>query len=176
MHKKMAVAWVLGILVVAAFGATAKPGSKTENGQAIVIVFKDGTKQSFAMGDIARIEFKGAAASTAVNASTNAPSSSADEAVRQNHFLGKWRVGDGSGGNFFITLESSGEAKKSIGAIHGTWTVVNNEARITWDDGWHDAIRKVGTKHEKFAYAPEKTFSDKPDNVTNAQNLETRPI
>jgi len=44
--------------------------------------------------------------------------------------------------------------------------------RINWDDGWHDAIRKVGNgAHEKLAYEPGTTFSDKPQNVTNAQRF-----
>ena len=76
------------------------------------------------------------------------------------------------GGHFFITLDPSGDAKKTMGAAHGTWTVVGNEARINWDDGWHDAIRKVGRTYEKFAFAPEKSFNDSPSNVTDAQNLE----
>lgn len=34
-----------------------------------------------------------------------------------------------------------------------------------------DAIRKVGSRYEKFAYHHGETFSDKPDNVANARNL-----
>jgi hypothetical protein len=34
------------------------------------------------------------------------------------------------------------------------------------------AIRKVGNAHEKLAFAPGDTFSDKPNNVTNARKLE----
>ena len=76
----------------------------------------------------------------------------------------------------YITLDENGEATKSIGAAHGLWTYVDGEARIAWDDGWHDAIRKVGTKHEKFAYAPGKSFSDEPSNVTDARNPNPQPI
>jgi hypothetical protein len=94
----------------------------------------------------------------------------------RNHFVGKWKVGQGNGANFFITLEASGEARKSIGASHGTWTVVEGEARIAWDDGWHDAIRKVGTKHEKVAFEPGKSFSDETANVTDAVNTSAQPI
>ena len=88
----------------------------------------------------------------------------------KRHFVGKWLVGQGNGDSFYISLEENGEAAKSIGAAHGTWVYVDGEARITWDDGWHDAIRKVGSKHEKFAYAPGKSFSDNPTNVTEARN------
>ena len=55
-------------------------------------------------------------------------------------------------GHFFITLDDDGTARKTLGASHGTWTLVDGEARISWDDGWHDVIRKVGGKHEKVAY------------------------
>jgi hypothetical protein len=127
----------------------------------LLIVFKDGHQQNLPASDIARIDFEPAA-------SASAPS--------RYHFVGKWEVGDGNGSNFYITLDADGEARKSLGASHGTWTVVDGEARITWDDGWHDAIRKVGAKHEKFAYEPGKSFNDSPSNVTAARNTEPRPI
>lgn len=123
----------------------------------LVIIFKDGHQQTFSMAEIARIEFK---------TSDNAAS------LGRGNFLGKWRVGDGMGGHFYITLDPSGEAKKTMGTAHGTWTVVGNEARINWDDGWHDAIRKIGKTYEKVAFSPEKSFTDSPSNVTDAQNLE----
>jgi len=139
----------------AARGANSKPA-------AIVVIFRDGRQQSFPMAEIASIDFKASAARSA--------------ALGRNHFIGKWRVGDGSGQTFYITLDPDGSARKSIGASHGTWTVVDEEARISWDDGWHDAIRKVGTKHEKFAYGAGKSFSDEPDNVTDARNIQAKPI
>ncbi len=126
----------------------------------VLIVFKDGREQNVPAAEIARIEFEPAGASAASRA----------------HFVGKWEVGDGNGSNFYITLEASGDARKSIGASHGTWTVADGEARISWDDGWHDAIRKVGAKHEKVAFAPGKSFDDAPSNITAARNTEPRPI
>jgi len=53
---------------------------------------------------------------------------------------------------------------------------VDGEARVTWDDGAQDAIRKVGSKHEKFAYAAGKSFTDVPENVTAARNTTPHPI
>jgi hypothetical protein len=128
----------------------------------VVLVFKNGHQESIASSDIARIEFEDSSVETSRAAI--------------NRFVGKWEVGEGNGGKFMITLDANGEAKKSIGATHGTWTVVDNEARISWDDGWHDAIRKVGTKHEKLAYEPGKTFNDKPSNVTEAHSASPKPI
>lgn len=127
-----------------------------------VLVFKDGHQQKVPLAEIARVEFN---------------SASNDSPLGKNYFVGRWKVGVGEGGGtFFITLQPDGEAHKSMGAGHGTWVFVDGEAHISWDDGWHDAIRKVGSKHEKFAYEPGKTFSDPPSNVTDAKNLTAQPI
>jgi hypothetical protein len=128
----------------------------------VTIVFKDGRQQSVPAVDIARIEFD--ALSVGASASSRA------------RFVGKWELGEGNGGNFYATLDADGEAHKSTGSSHGTWTVVDGEARISWDDGWHDAIRKVGAKYEKFAYEPGKSFDDSPSNVTAARNTQAKPI
>jgi hypothetical protein len=125
------------------------------------LIFKDGHQQSFAAADVARFEFS---------------SGESEPRLGRNHFLGKWEVGQGNGTNFIITLEPDGQARKTIGASHGTWVVVDNEARIAWDDGWHDAIRKAGSRHEKRAFAPGKSFSDEPENVTDARNTTAQPI
>ncbi len=163
MRNLAGVVPVLGVLVLAV--ATASPQSSSmspDQRSSLVIVFKDGHQQSFPVADVARIEFKTPAVSAPI--------------AGRGKFLGKWRVGEGNGAHFFITLEPDGEAKKSIGASHGTWAVVEGEARISWDDGWHDILRKVGHKYEKVAFAPGKSFSDQPDNVTDAANTEPSPI
>jgi len=153
---------ILGLLAFVILVATIVPLAAAQESQAspasIVIIFKDGHQETFSMSDIERIDFKTAAAS-----------------IGADDFLGRWEAGDGSGGTFVISLESNGEASKSIGASHGIWTVVGDEARISWDDGWHDALRKIGDKHEKFAFAPGTTFSQKPENVTAAHKLESAP-
>jgi hypothetical protein len=179
---------ILAILALGAVSAFATSGTEPagEHGS-IVIVFKDGHRQSVSVADIARIEFKTPV--MIVFKSGREQNIPATDIARiefettlnaslpsRNHFLGKWEVGQGNGFNFYITLEADGEAKKSIGESHGTWTVVDGEARISWDDGWHDAIRKVGAKHEKVAYEPGKSFTDTPTNVTAARNTEPQPI
>ena len=158
---------ISGILAAIVF-ATVASGQAQKDRSALVITFKDGHQQTFSLGDISRIEFKGTAASA------KSPATGGSEG--RGRFLGKWRFGDGNGSTFEVTLNPNGEAIKSHGAPHGTWTVVDGEARISWDDGWHDALRKVGTKYEKFAYEPGKSFSDEPSNVTDAKNLEAEPI
>ena len=149
----------LALLVAVPASLVAAPPA---GGNSIIIVFKDGRQQTYSMADIERIEFKTPTSTAAV--------------VGGNSFVGKWKVGEGNGGTFFITLDRDGTANKSMGASHGTWTIVDNEARISWDDGWHDAIRKVGAKYEKRAFEPGKSFTDQPENVTDAKRTEAQPI
>ena len=131
-----------------------------------MLVFKDGHRQTFNLADIARVEFP--TTDQATSASATGPS--------RGHFIGKWEAGDGSGGTFFITLEESGSAFRSIGNKRGHWIYINGEAHVTWDDGAQDAIRKVGSKFQKFAYHEGKSFTDIPDNVTDAHNTAAKPI
>ncbi len=160
MRKIFGVVCVLGMLTAAAFAAP-------DDHSSVVIVFKDGHQQSIPMADIASIQFK-TPTSTVASLPTQIPS--------KNHFVGKWQVGEGNGNDFFITLEADGDARKSLGGKHGTWLLVDGEARISWDDGWHDVIRKVGTKHEKVAFEPGKSFSDEPSNITAARNTQPKPL
>jgi len=148
--------WVIAALTAAFIGGspTAKAASQDDR-NSIVIIFKDGHQQSFPVADVARIEF-------------TSPTSIAALSLPAR-FVGKWKVGNGAAGSFLITLQRNGEANKTIGGPHGTWTVVDGEARITWDDGWRDAIRKAGDGYEKAAFEPGKTFSDSPSNVASAK-------
>ena len=178
-----------GILLLAVAGAGAKPTpGPPDDRNTIVLVFKDGHRQSFAMAEITRMDFKAPTVivyrdghqekfSPADVARIEFGNSSGNEMPPgRNHFVGKWEVGQGNGSTFYITLDADGEARKTLGSSHGTWTLVDGEARISWDDGWHDVIRKVGTKHEKRAYEPGKSFDDTPTNVTAARNTQPKPI
>jgi hypothetical protein len=188
MHARLKAFCIPAIVMLAAASGTAKTAAEpADDHGAIMIVFKDGHRQTIEFADITRIDFKSPVVIVFKDGhQQNVP---AADVVRidfepegiaslpsRNHFVGKWEVGEGNGGNFYITLEANGDATKSIGAHHGTWVLVNGEARISWDDGWHDAIRKVGAKHEKVAFAPGKSFDDKPSNVTAARNTAPRPI
>jgi hypothetical protein len=170
MRKIVGVAALATLLCLAIPGESAKAAPAAKGGAGtIVIVFKDGHRQSFNLSDIERVEFPGSG-ETGGQANALLPT--------REHFLGKWEVGEGNGSRnyFFITLEASGDAERSLGDVHGKWVYVNGEARVTWDDGAQDAIRKVGTKHEKFAYRAGKSFTDTPDNVTSARNTTPHPI
>jgi hypothetical protein len=139
----------------------AAPGS-------IVIVFKDGHRQSFNLADIERVEFPTSGEPAAMTSSATGPS--------RNRFLGSWEVGDGGGNNFEIRLNEDGSAYRSIGGVRGTWVYVDGEARVTWNDGNKDCIRKVGTIYRKFAYSSGKSFTSDPDNEANARNTSAKPI
>lgn len=153
-------ALVLGPGLLHAAAAKSSAGS-------IVIVFKDGHRQSFSLADIERIEFPGAAA---------ASSSSGENEPPRGRFVGKWEVGDGAGNDFTITLNEDGGAFRTLGDVHGHWSYVNGDALITWDDGNKDAIRRSGSHYQKSAYMGGKSFDDKPDNVTAARNVTPKPI
>ena len=170
MRRIVRFAGVGAMLVLAVAGGFGQ-SSKGKSGAAeIVIVFKDGHRQSFSLADIARVEFPGASA-----AATDMGQAPAGVPPR-GHFFGKWEVGDGNGDTFFITLKENGEAYRSLRNENGKWAYVNGEARITWNDGAQDVIRRIDGKDKKAAYRAGKSFTDEPDNVTEARNTSPRPI
>jgi hypothetical protein len=171
MSRIVRLSGFLSLLCLAVSASYAAPPTPPKNAPGtIVIVFKDGHRQSFNLSDIDRVEFGGIGAVAASGESSGAGVPS------RGRFLGKWEVGDGQGNNFYITLYEDGHAYRSLGNVHGHWVYVDGEARATWDDGAQDAIRKVGTQFQKFAYAAGKLFTDDPDNVTAARNTTPHPI
>ena len=172
MRKKVIMAGVSLIMLFTLAGVVARPAPAPRNAPGtIVIVFKDGHRQTFNLSDIDRVEFPAGA----LAAGDNSPAANTDAPPR-GHYVGKWECGDGNGSNFYITLKESGDAMRSIGDEHGPWVYVNGEAHVTWDDGAQDAIRKIGTRYQKFAYHEGKSFTDQPDNVTNARLTNPKPI
>jgi len=147
---------VVGIVLLASPWAAPRAASDVEAGS-IVIIFKDGRQQTFRLADISRIEF-----SPAVERVSGG----------QARFLGEWRVGDGTGGTFIITLLPNSQAHKTRDSGNGMWAVVDGEARIAWDDGWHDIIRKSGSHYEKDAFSPGSSLSGSPNNVAEAVYIE----
>ena len=176
------------LVLLACSAAFAKPlAPPADDRDTVVVVYKDGHRQSLSMAEISRIDFKAPASIVYKDGHREKVAAEIDRiefgpaevamTPGRGHFVGKWEVGEGNGGGkFFITLDSDGDARKSIGSTHGTWTLVDGEARITWDDGWHDVIRKVGTTHEKRAYEPGRSFEETPSNVTAARNTQAKPI
>ena len=137
-------------------------------GNALVLVFKDGHRQRVNLDQLERLEFPGAVPAGLI--STPGPS--------RARFFGKWEVGEGNGSNFYITLREDGTAQRVMNGIEherGHWEYKNGEAQVTWDDGWQDCIRKVGSQFKKYAYSEGKSVNGEPDNVTNARNLTQNP-
>ena len=187
MHGLVRIVPVTAVGLLLAFTMAMSRPLAAEDGNSVVILFKDGHRQSLATAGIERIDLK--APATVVYKDGHheklvgeieriefADSPLATMKPGRSHFIGKWEVGDGNGNRFFITLEDNGVAKKSLGSPHGTWTVVDGEARISWEDGWHDAIRRIDGKHEKVAFEPGKGFDDTPSNIAPARNTESKPI
>ncbi len=145
------------VLASLVFGGVMPALWSQESVGSVVIVFKDGHRQSFPVAQIARIEFEHVGPAVVAG---------------RSRFTGEWKVGVGGGvsGTFKIILKPDGTAHKDIGAGgDGTWAVVNGEARIAWDDGWHDVIRKEGNRFQKAAYGPGKSvFDASPDSVASA--------
>ncbi len=163
MHKflQAAIAILGSFLIIVSIGAAQSPSSSDDR-NSVVMVFKDGHRKSFLMSDVARIEFPG-------NPTTVS-------AAGQGRFLGAWRVGDCAGSYFTITLERDGVARKTIGASHGTWLVVDGEARITWEDGNRDTIRKAGDTYEKAWYAPDRSYFEAASCTASAESIDRKPI
>jgi hypothetical protein len=174
MRKRYSGFVLVGLLWLVALNVPEIAGAATkDSANSIVITFKDGHQQAFPLADIARIEFT----SPPVAAAAAKNSGSAAEAPGRHRFVGKWTVGDGKGHTFTFTFEENGQATNTVGSGgHGTWSYSNGEALVTWDDGWHDAIRKVGSKYRKYAYAPGVSFKDTPDHVADAEKSNPEPI
>lgn len=161
--------------------------SAQDSAKSLTIVYRDGHQKSITIPNGSRIDFN--AGNMMVSHGKSVETIPMSEVARidfttarsipfgVNHFVGKWEFGYGPGmGTFFVTLSRDGHAHKSAGSGNGTWTVVDGEARIKWDDGWTDVIRKVGNKHQKFAYEAGKSLSDEPSNVADAKSLNSEPI
>lgn len=68
-------------------------------------------------------------------------------------FEGTWKVKDGKGRAFEITLSADGSAKKSAPKEGtGKWKEEVNAAVITWDDGWTEKITKEGDQYKRAGF------------------------
>ena len=161
MRTLLNMLFLIGVMTVTVATASPQPKSPSaDDDRTVIIIFKDGHQQTFRLADIARIEFS--APTTAVSSATRA------------HFLGVWKVGMGGGssGTFLIKLKDDGVAEKTEGSHGGRWTVVNGEARCSWDDGWTDVIRRRGGEWEKAAWGPGNSLDGPPANVAKAEYTE----
>src|SRR5215470_17288474 len=125
---------LLGIACMASAVAWAQTSGSKSSGNSFTIIFKDGHQKAYA--DVTRIDFKNPDAMVLTRGGREERLSLAEVSridfgpsatfqLGRNHFVGKWKVGTGGGDDLFITLDRSGEARKSMGATHGSWEVVN---------------------------------------------------
>lgn len=169
MRNRILTAGLSALLLVSAscLVQAATPAAKNGSGT-IVLVFKDGHRQTFNLSEIDRVEFPASGIAASEPTNPNWPP--------RGRFFGKWEVGDGNGRTFYITLQENGRAHRSINEIDGHWYYANGEAQIIWNDGAKDAIRKVGNNFRKYAYSSNKSFTDQPDNEDQAHNTSPHPI
>jgi hypothetical protein len=73
----------------------------------------------------------------------------ADE-VMQSRFVGRWKlVNDKGEASSYLTVTDSGAKRDHAPDSPGTWEVVGNEARFTWEDGFRDIMR---LEHGKITF------------------------
>jgi hypothetical protein len=176
---------VAGLLLA----VTASVAAQSKSSNSVTIIYRDHHQQTVSSADISRIDFRndvlvlnrnGHEEKIPLNNVSNLEvhEAPADGMSARSHYVGKWRVGmdTGTSRSFEITLDRNGQARKTLGGPHGTWTFVDGGAQIAWEDGWHDMIIKVGDKYEKRAFEPGKPFSAAPSNVTEAKRANDQSI
>jgi hypothetical protein len=95
----------------------------------------------------------------------------AEKAKAKAPFVGRWRITPKDEGTFYMTLESSFEARKTNGgAKHGRWEVVGKQARVTWDDGWQNIFRP--DRNMTDAFKPGASWDGPPTIVAPAVKVE----
>src|SRR5579864_1590606 len=106
--RRNVVAGISLIFVFSFSGELSRAATPSKNSSGtIVIVFKDGHRQTFNLSEIERVEFPAPAQVAQGASASNA------EGPPRGHFVGKWEVGDGGGNIFYITLKEDGAAFKS---------------------------------------------------------------
>ena len=113
MRSLVSIVWVIGTFVLFAHSANPRLTPQKESTSidptsidptSIVIVFKDGHQETFAMADIARIEYKDAG----------------DATLGLDHFLGKWEAGDEQEKGLLSAIRVLSQATDSLQPISCT--------------------------------------------------------
>ena len=88
----------------------------------------------------------------------------------RNEFLGFWEITDTRRDTFFLYLKRGGKAsiasrdrKRAPESEDGYWSLAADEARISWDSGLKDLIRKHADGYLYLAFDDEGTFRDQPE-------------
>ena len=88
----------------------------------------------------------------------------------RNEFLGFWEITDTRRDTFFLYLKRGGKAsiasrdrKRAPESEDGYWSLAADEARISWDSGLKDLIRKHADGYLYLAFDDQGTFRDRPE-------------
>ena len=97
-------------------------------------------------------------------------------------FVGHWKVQDGKGRDYFITLAADGTAASKWSAAEeqrrnqsGSWVATEGGVLITWNNGWRDAVVTQESGFLKKAYAPKMKVGEEPANTSPALKVEALP-
>ena len=92
-----------------------------------------------------------------------AAQTSAGTAARDNGgvFVGQWDCG-----NVVITLTEDFTARKNKPNPLGKWECVNGEARIAWNDGVRNVLRRDGEGFRKLTWPPGVSLDSPPSNIS----------
>lgn len=119
---------------------------------------------------------------SAAPAPVRAEDTVAAPAAQASAFAGIWKVQDGKGRDFYITLASGGQATSSwTGAEDqrrnqtGTWVEADGKAVVTWANGWREVLENKDGAVVKKAYAPKLQLEGEPANTSPAVKVESIP-
>lgn len=85
---------------------------------------------------------------------------------------GKWKVEDGKGQPFEITLMEDGSATATQGeGLKGKWEEGRGTALINWDSGWSTRIVKKADGYQKLAYDKGVPRDGEPTNTSKAEKV-----
>lgn len=91
--------------------------------------------------------------------------------------VGHWKVSDGSGQQYYITVNEDRSADSTL-PHHGQgyWSVEDHNIRITWQNRWIDYLVVTETGVSRVGCAPGTTLNDIPENSSTAVRVESVPL
>jgi len=95
----------------------------------------------------------------------------------REEYIGNWRVADGQGKIFFITLHENGTSTSTWKkGDKGTWKIEQGKAIVTWDSGWTDILYNEEGIFLKTSYPPNAPIQGPGINHSTAKKVEALPF
>ncbi|MGE3804729.1 MAG: hypothetical protein AB7K24_08670 [Gemmataceae bacterium] len=91
--------------------------------------------------------------------------------------IGHWRVADGAGQPYFITVNANHTASSSLphhGA--GSWSVDKHAIRIVWQNHCIDYLVVSESGVSRVGLPPGDDLEDIPDSTSKAERVESVPV